>query len=270
MIIKTLGVSAVVAAMALGATSASASTVSLELMLLTDTSGSVDATDFNLMREGYALAFESAAVQQKILDSATGSIAVAISGFSTGYDGLRLGWTEINSVASANAFAAAIRGFTRGSHGSTNILAGITGAAAEFATNSFDAARQVIDLAGDGSQSNSGCSHTQAICVPLQNARDAVLAGETDTINALFIDDTPYFGDGPGFTIDSIDYGNDNVIGGTNAFVASVSGFDTFAKAIENKIAREIAPPAIPVPAGLPLLLGALAGLGMLRRRKAA
>lgn len=54
--------------------------VDVELFLLTDTSGSVDSTDFGLMMEGYALAFESVAVQNAISGTGAG-IAVALGFF---------------------------------------------------------------------------------------------------------------------------------------------------------------------------------------------
>lgn len=245
---------------------ANAASVSLELMLLTDVSGSVSSSDYNLIREGYARAFEDVAVQNNILNSATGSIAVATSQFASSYFGITTSWTLIDSVAAANSFATTLRTMGRAGTGGTGIAAGITGAAAEFASNSFDGLRQVIDLAGDGSQSEGGCSG--AVCLPLQMARDAALLGETDTINALFVNDRTFFGDTGTEAVDSILYGNTNVIGGAGAFVVSASGFDDFSTAIRDKIIREIAPPAVPVPAAGLLMVAGLGGLGALRRRK--
>lgn len=251
-------------ALSLSFSAAHAVNVSLELMLLTDVSGSVSGTDYNLMREGYAQAFESAAVQQKIMDSSTGSIAVAVGQFSDSYHGITAGWTLINDAASANNFAATLRAMGRAGSGGTNIVSGINGANAAF-TNAYTGERTVIDLAGDGAQS-VGCSSFANICGPLQTARDNALAGQTDTINALFINDRTFFGNS-GQTVNSIAYGQNNVIGGAGAFVTAVSGFSDFAAAIESKIIREIAP-QIPVPAGLPLLVTALAGFGLLKRRR--
>ena len=250
----------------LSTTAVHATTVSLELMLLTDTSGSVSSTDFGLMREGYAQAFEDATVQAKIAATSTGSIAVAIGFFDSSYKGLGVSWTEV-TAATANAFATTIRGMSRIGSGGTDLVAGLNGAAAEFGTNGFDGTRQVIDLAGDGSQGEGGCSFTQAICVPLQNARDAALAGGVETINALFIKDGSVFGHTGGETIDSIAYGTNNVIGGAGAFVAAATDFSAFSDAIRDKIIREVAPPTIPVPASLPLLLAGLGGLGVMRRK---
>ena len=58
------------------AAEAGAVPVGLELMLLVDTSGSIDNTEYQLQRTGYVQAFQSAAVQNAILANPTGSIAV--------------------------------------------------------------------------------------------------------------------------------------------------------------------------------------------------
>ncbi|WP_299408411.1 DUF1194 domain-containing protein [uncultured Roseobacter sp.] len=257
------------AAFVLSTGSAQSAPVSLELMLLTDTSGSVSSTDYNLIRNGYAAAFEDNEVQQKILNSSTGSIAVAVSFFDSFYRGLGTAWTLIDSVASANAYAQTLRNMNRLGSGSTGLAAGITGAAASFAANDFESTRQVIDVTGDGNE-NVQCGQNETDCAAVQNARDAALAGETDVINALFVNDPPFFGDTGSENVDSILYGETNVIGGTGSFVVAASGFDDFERAIRAKIIREVAPPpnTVPVPAGLPLILTGVLGFAALKRRR--
>lgn len=253
------------------ATGAQATTVSLELMLLTDNSGTISTSDFNLIKEGYARAFEDATVQDKILNSSTGSIAVATSFFGTNYGGISGAWTLIDSAASADAYAAFLRAMSRPNTGTTtNIRAGLLGAAAEFATNTYDSIRQVIDLTGDGAQNVSGgCTLAEAVCVALQNDRDTVLSGEVDTINALFVNDANRFGNLGTEAVNSILYGQTNVIGGDNAFVVAANDFNAFQGAIRDKIIREIAPPPVPLPAGGVLLLTGFGAMAVMRRRKA-
>ncbi len=54
---------------------AQAAPVALELALLVDVSGSVDATEYNLQKQGYINAFNDAVIQANIT-SLTGGIAV--------------------------------------------------------------------------------------------------------------------------------------------------------------------------------------------------
>lgn len=249
---------------------AQATTVDLELMLLTDASGSVDAADYALYIQGYAAAFRNASVIQAITDGPIGKIAVAV-GFFSDSSALGTAWTVISDAASGEAFASAIEAMARPFSSGTGIAQGINFAAAQFGTNGFDSARQVIDVTIDGSESNQ-CSSFDPVCVPLQNARDAALAGGVDAINALLIQDRNFFGENPGDFIAAVAYANTNIIGGTGSFTSFVSDFSAFPKAIDAKILREIKPPpsAIPLPAAGWLMIAGLGGLAALRRRRKA
>lgn len=269
-----------VAASAFSADEAEASTVDLELLLLTDVSGSVDADDFDLFKTGYAAAFRSAALINKVAEGAIGKIAVAVGFWSTSsllpsgtpQQLLATDWTVIDDASSGDAFATVIEGLARPFDGRTAMAAAIDWGAGLFATNGIEGTRQVIDVVADGAESEL-CSEAQPICAPLQNARDAALASGVDAINALFIRNEPFFGM-PSDTIDALLYGETNVIGGPGSFVTLIDGFADFAEAIEEKLIRETAPPppngVIPLPAAGWLLLGGLGALGLLRRRKAA
>ncbi len=224
--------------------------VGLELSLLIDTSGSVDASEFNLQRGGYVQAFQSAAVQNAILNSVGGGIAVNFIQWSGAAQQVQsVGWTLINSVATANAFAAAVNAVGRAFSGQTAPGSALNYAVPLFASNNFQGARNVIDVSGDGAQ-NDGTSTSAA--------RAAALAAGINTINGLVI-----LGEGG---VQSF-YQN-NIVGGANAFLEVANNFGDFATAIERKLVREITP--VPEPFSLAIFGMGLAALGVARRRRGA
>jgi len=225
-------VSVVFAVLAVPAVTGAETSVDLELALGVDVSRSVDASEARLQREGYIQAFRDPEVIRAIKGGMLGRIAVGYyewAGF--GYAKVVVGWTLIDSDASAKAFADALRGNLPNSARRTSISEAIDFAVPWFEGNGFTGTRRVVDISGDG-PNNWGDLVTVA--------RDkAVAAGIT--INGLPILNRT----GNSFSrynIPELDlYYRDCVIGGPGAFIVVADNFDDFARAVRRKLILEIA-----------------------------
>ena len=209
--------------------------VDLELVLAGDASGSIDADELQLQRQGYADAITDPRVLDAIGQGAIGTIAVAYiewaGSFSTD---LVVDWRVIRDASSAQAFANELLHAPRRAQGFNSIGAGVALATRMIESNAYDGTRGVIDVSGDGPD----------IGVPTAAAaRDkAVAAGLT--INALAINssDQSAFSNG----IPLATHYADHVIGGPGAFVAVADGLGSFRETLLAKLVREISglPPA--------------------------
>jgi uncharacterized protein YhjY with autotransporter beta-barrel domain len=190
----------------------------LELSLVTDISGSVDETEYNLQMDGYAQAFRNSLLHTAIGRGQQGQIAVNLIFFdNTASEGI--GWTLLTNASDANAFADLLDNIARPSFGGTNPAAGIDLATASIFGNNIESTRQVIDVSGDGA---GNASLDQA-------ARDAALAAGVDAINGLPIGDQSL-----------ADYYENNIVGGADGFLTPAATFEDFEASILEKLQREI------------------------------
>lgn len=219
--------------------------VNLELALAVDVSGSIDSGEFALQKTGYVNAFNNVAT---LFGSSTPPLpfaAALIYWSSAGQQQTAVGWTLIDSAASATAFANAINATVRPYSDLTAVGAAINYSANSILTNDFTGSRKIIDISSDGTNNDGVAPNT-----PRNNA---IAAGIQ--INALVIQDPAL-----------VAYYTNNVIGPIPpAFVDFVSNFADFSNAVSAKIEREV---FVPIPGAVYLLGSGLLGLGGLRFRR--
>jgi len=241
----------VAASTILSASMAAAQQVDLELFLSLDNSGSIDSGEYNLQREGYAKAFETAALQAAIASKPKG-VAVALGQWSTtAQTPPTIGWTLLKNAADANAFATTIRGITQFQSGLTCVACGINAAVASIQGNTFFGGGRVIDVSGDGSQ-NQNATNGPATTPAARNAAEALGI----RINGLAI-----LGSEAG-----LQAWYENNVKTSDGFVLAANNFADFDRAVALKITKEIEQaPTNSVPGPLPLL-GAGMAFGFSRR----
>jgi hypothetical protein len=209
--------------------------VDLCLVLASDVSRSVDAGEFQLQRRGYAQAFRDPRVLQAIRSGVLGRIAVAYFEWSgEDFQKVVIDWMAVGDEESAGLLSDRLLREPRSFANRTAIGAAIDYAAAMLERSPFDSDRKVIDVAGDGTNTNGKLPMT---------ARDEAV-GNGVVINALVILSpepmpwNPHHTHPPGGLPK---YFEENVIGGPGSFLMVAESFDTFAEAILAKLVKEIA-----------------------------
>lgn len=216
---------------------AAAEPVDLQLVLAVDVSRSVDDEEFQMQREGYALALQDPRVLNVIVSGVHRAIGVTYMEWANAHLQRQVvGWTRIGDGESAALFAEAILRAPRSFAGWTSISGAIDYGLQLLERSPFTSERRVIDVSGDGSN-NSGRP-------PAFARDDAVKQGVT--INGLpIVNEKPSPWLPPEPNLD--EYYAANVIGGPGAFVIVAEDFLSFRTAILNKLIREIA--GVPLPA---------------------
>ena len=215
------------------ATPAQATEVDVELALMVDVSRSMGPVELEIQRRGYAEAIASDEVVGAILNSLTGSIALAYFEWA-GYGLQReiLPWTLIDSRDAAEQASKTLTANHDNYMRRTSISGAIDFARLSVRENDFTGIRQVIDISGDG-PNNDGR--------PVTEARNEAVS-EGLIINGLPLmttDSTSYW------SIDDLDvYYEACVVGGPGAFVIPVLDWKDFPLAVRRKIVLELVGPA--------------------------
>ncbi|MHA1190301.1 MAG: DUF1194 domain-containing protein, partial [Alphaproteobacteria bacterium] len=156
--------------------------VDMELVVAVDTSSSVDEAEFRLQMDGIAAAFRDERVWRTVEQGQSGRIGVALMMWADAtVPKFRTGWFVICGQAGASAFADDISGLPRGAVGGTGIGAGVAEAIRMFDKNGLTSPRQVVDVSGDGPE-----TQPREIVVTMHNARAMALVRGV-TVNGLAI-----------------------------------------------------------------------------------
>ncbi|WP_236638293.1 DUF1194 domain-containing protein [Mangrovicoccus ximenensis] len=209
---------------------AAAQDVELELVLLADASGSIDRSETQFQRQGYADAMTSDEVLDAIAKTAYGVIAVTyVEWASAGEEDIVVPWMLVDGPESAARFAEAVMEPPRRAFGRNAIGSALLTGLALIESNEYDGWRKVIDFSGDSANSWNG--------PPVEAARAEVLAAGV-TINGLAILCRSCNGRPASRDLES-QY-RDRIIGGPGAFVVAAESRDTFAMAVRRKLILEI------------------------------
>lgn len=209
-------------------TTAAAAPVDLELVLAIDSSSSVDAEEFTFQMDGLAAAFRDPSVQAAIESGAHRAIAITVVEWADARrQSINIPWVRVDSPESAEAVAKDLETASRLVYGGgTSISGAIAFSMGRFGTGDFAGERRVIDVSGDG-RNNLG--------LPPEEARNAAVEAGV-TVNGLAISNEE-----PELEA----YYRERVIGGPGAFVIHATDYQDFARAIREKLLREIG--AVPV-----------------------
>ena len=188
------------------------------LVLLLDSSGSIDQSEWNLQAKATAEALSKPAIVEKITHGGRGAIAVMAMEWSNSSMTI-FPWTRIGGMDDAKSVALILATYERRQSGSTAVGDALMAAAAAIQA-APDCSRHVIDISSDGSN-NAGSSPQVAV---------AKLLDMDVQVNAVVIEDEKGV----------LDFYRQTVSG----FVLPAS-WDSFAQAIEAKLSLEIAELAI-------------------------
>ena len=218
-----IGVGFIIAVIFAGQKTRASSGVDVAILIALDVSASVDASEFDLMREGLAAAISSPEVASAVVNGKRGAIAVSVvqwSGFTE--QEMKLDWTRLSSIAELIDFGNRIKKMSRRYRdGATDIGGALNFSRKKVLSSPFQANRSVIDLVGDG-PNNVNFSPSIERDLAIKDGitiNGLAVIGEVNTLDEYFIR---------------------FIIGGPNAFVEKTADFDGFTRAMERKLIREI------------------------------
>lgn len=210
----------------------SAERVDLELVLLTDASGSIDEAETRFQREGYATAITHRDVLSAIASGASQKIAVTYVEWGDEFNiDVVVPWMIIKDLQTAKAFVEALRASPKRAWGRNAIGAAIAKGQELIESNAIQGDRKVIDFSGDSANNWSG--------IPIEDARAKALASGI-VINGLAIS-CREVGCGRSVAYDLERAFAQRIIGGPGSFVVTADSRKSFGEAVRRKLILEIA-----------------------------
>ncbi len=185
----------------------------------------MNRNEFALQIKGIAAAFKDPAVLKAVGDLAPLGVAVAVTQWGgPGESRIVQPFTLITTATEAKAFGFVVSlGSRHFSATTTSIATAIEDSVALLDGNGFDGQRRVIDISGDG-KDNSG--------LDLDAVRRTAKASGV-TVNGLAIESEQS---------GLFEYYQQNVIIGADSFAVQAADFDDYARAIREKLLRELRP----------------------------
>lgn len=199
--------------------------VAIELVLALDASASVDAQEFALQLEGLARAFADPEIGRAVENLRPFGAGVAVVQWGApGETRTVVPFAHLQTARDAKAFGFVIGLVHRWMRASsTSIAAALDDSRLLIEVNEFEGHRKVIDISGDGPDNSSA---------DIEAAR--LRAGAAGiTVNGLPIEAEDH-------SLEA--YYRERVIIGAGAFIEPARDFDDFARAIREKLLRELRP----------------------------
>ena len=236
-------------AMEAGATDSASGTetikVGTELVMLIDSSGSIDDREYQLQRDGYVAAFRDPQVQRMI--RLQDGVAVWAYDFSDLDEKALLGHHILRTAADCEAFANTLAAQPRRYSEGTCIAIPLMEAAEMLVSNHIESDRTVIDISGDGEcefnkkrRRSKDYRHRDDLPGSLQEVKKNLPEGIQ--VNAIAIGTPSKKGNKS-----LAKYYNQKLRHGPNSFSLYSNGFEAFADGIRYKIKREITIPLTPL-----------------------
>jgi hypothetical protein len=233
-----VGLLTLLLAIATPVVASAAEDVDLELVLLADSSGSIDAHELNLQRQGYMDALRHPQVLAAIAGGPRGRIAVTyVEWADMAHQSVLVPWMVIDGKGAAERFGDVLRDKPRTAWGPNAIGAALAAGQRLIETNAYEGDRKVIDFSADSANSWNG--------VPVRVARDQALAAGI-VINGLAITCRDLGCSGRPIGYDLEEAFRQTITGGPGSFVLTVDGTTTFEEAVRRKLVIEMSDRQLP------------------------